>query len=152
MWNSKLPDEGFLSFKFSFTKNHQKWLQNSRFLLFLGKKDKKSQKFHKKPKFCIVFAIFFLYFKILNFELLGQFWMIFWSQFLFFGFLEVKNSKTEKIYKRLNFLCWKLKQSYFVKFFSFWIFDPQKAKKRKLAPENHAKMTQDFKIQKLQVK
>ena len=40
--------------------------------------------------------IILLYFKIFNFELFGHFWLISQSQFLIFGILGFKNSKTEK--------------------------------------------------------
>ena len=152
MWKLKLSDEGFLSFKFSFTKNHQKWLQNSRFLLFLGRKDWKSQKFHKKPKFCIVLAIFLLYLKFLNFEIFGHFCMIFWGQFSFFGFLGVKNSKNEKFQKVWFFWFSTEEISPLVNFSVFEFLTPKKPKKRKLAPENHPKLTQEFKIKNFQVK
>ena len=39
-----------------------------------------------------------------------------------------------------------------MKFFSFWIFDPQKSKKQKLALENQQKMTQKLKIKKIHEK
>ena len=76
--------------------------------------------------------------------------MIFWGQFSFFGILGVKNSNTEKFY---NIWVFSFQQKIFLrllKFFSFWSFDPQNDKKRKLAPENQVKMSLEFKTQKLQ--
>ena len=136
IWKSKIFAGVFLSFTFSFTKIYQKWLQNSRFLPFLDKKDWKSEKFHKKPKICIVFVVFLLYFKIFNFKLFGHFWLIFRSQFSFFAILGVKKSKSEKFYEIWLLVFRQTVFLHFVKFFRFWIFDPQNGKKRKLALEN----------------
>ena len=127
-----------LSFKFSYTKFHQKGLQNSQVLHFLGKKNWKSETFYKKPKFCIVFTKFLLFLKFLIFEFLGHFWLIFSGQFSFFGILGVKKSKTEKFYKLWKNLLLKTKKSYLKKN-QFLNFGPPKCQKTKIGPRKSAK-------------
>ena len=121
------------------------------FALF-GQEGLKITKISYKAKILYSFRNIFTLLAIFEFWNLGSFLHDFLGPIFVFWLFGGQKFKKWKISKSMIFLVFNRRNFTFSKFFSFWIFDPQKAKNWKLAPENHSKLTQEFKIQNFQVK